>query len=191
MTARLQGTNVPPMTRIAPAIFLMIVAASAQGQSSNPTPPPEIRKWDVWAGDWALSGKAKDNPGAPEYKVDWYLHEHWILGGFFMQVDQTWKANGAELHSLEILSYDRVRKIHTGSGFSSDGSTWSLTATFDKAMLVENGESRAPDGGLTRCETTWKFSDDRMALSGTQECEQNGVRWRALEVSGRKSTVTK
>lgn len=171
-------------------LLLMFVAAFAQGKPSNPTPPPELKKWDVWAGDWALSGKAKDKPKGPEYKVDWHLHEHWILGGFFMQVDQTWKGNGQELHSLEILSYDSVRKIHTSSGFSSDGSTWSLTATFDEATLIENSESRGPDGELTRCQTTWVFGNDRMALSGTQECEQDGVRWKAMEVKGTKSKVT-
>jgi hypothetical protein len=177
--------------RIASLTSLIFAAASAQGQSSSATRPPDLEKWDVWAGDWSLSGKAKDSPTAPEYKVDWYLHERWILDGFFMQVDQTWKGNGPELHSLEILSFDPVRKIHTVSGFSSDGSTWSLTAVFKGAMVVENGESRAPDGGLTKCQMTWTFSDDRMALSGTQQCEENGVRWTAIDVSGRKSKVTK
>jgi len=133
------------MRRTVTAILLMYAAASAQGQSSNPTPPPELKRWNVWTGGWALSGIAKDRSDGPEYKVDWYLHEHWILGGFFMQVDQTWKGDGPELHSLEILSYDPVRKIHTISGFSSDGSTWSLTATFHNAMLIENGAtSRRP-----------------------------------------------
>ena len=115
------------MKRAASVILLMVAAASAQGQSSNPMPPPELKRWDIWTGDWALSGMAKDRADGPEYKVDWYLHEHWILGGFFMQVDQTWKGSGPELHSLEILSYDPVRRLHTSSGFSSDGSTWSLT----------------------------------------------------------------
>ena len=178
------------MKRISGVILLICTAASAQGQSSTPTRPPELDKWNVWAGDWTLSGKAKDEPRGPEYKVVWRLHEHWILGGFFMQVDQTWKGAGPELHSLEILSFDPVRKIHTVSGFSSDGSTWSLTATFESERVVESGASRAPDGELTRCRTTWVFSYDRMALSGTQECEQNGVRWRAIDVKGTKSAVT-
>lgn len=174
------------MKRIAAAIglmLLMFVAGSAEGQ----TPPPELKKWDVWVGDWALSGTAKDTPTGPEYKVDWYLHEHWILSGFFMQVDQTWEGNGQKLQSMEILSYDPIKKIHTSSGFSSDGSTWTLTATFDNSTTIEDGETRSPDGELTRCQTTWVFSSDRMAVSGTQECEQNGVRWTAFNVRGTKS----
>lgn len=168
-------------------LSLLIFAALAQAQSFSPNRPSELQKWDEWAGDWSLSGTAKDTPTGPEYKVNWHLHEHWILDGFFMRVDQTWKGNGQELHSLEILSFDPVRKIHTVSGFSSDGSTWSLTASFEGATLVENGESRGPGGEITHCRTTWIFSDDRMALSGAQECERNGARWTAIDVRGRKS----
>jgi hypothetical protein len=181
------------MRRITTAIsimLLMFVTASAQGQSSNPTPPPELKKWDVWIGDWVLSGTAKETPTGSEYKVDWFLHERWILSGFFVQVDQTWKGDGQELHSLEILCYDPIRKIHTSSGFSSDGSTWALTATFDEATVMEEVISKGPDGQVTTCHTTWAFSSDRKALSGTQECEQNGVRWTAIRVKGTKSTTT-
>src|SRR5207245_11798240 len=120
-------------------MVLRFVNTSAQGESSSPTPPPELKKWDVWIGDWKLSGTAKDTPTGPEYKVTWYLHEHWILGGFFVQVDQTWKANGHELHSMEILSYDPVKKIHSVSGFSDVGWSWSLTETFYKNTQAEKG----------------------------------------------------
>jgi hypothetical protein len=60
-------------------MVLRFVSTSADGQSSSPTPPPELKKWDVWIGDWKLSGTARDTPTGPEYKVNWYLHEHWIL----------------------------------------------------------------------------------------------------------------
>jgi len=105
--------------------------------------------------------------GKPEFKVS-------------VQVDQTGKANGQELHLLEILSYDPIKKIHTSSGFSSDGSPWTLTATFDDARVTEEGVSKGPDGQATTCQTTWSFSSDRKSLSGTQECKQNGVRWTAF-----------
>lgn len=171
-------------------MLLMFLATSAQAQYSSPTPPPELKKWDVWIGDWALSGTAKDTPTGHEYNVKWSLHERWILGGFFVQVDQTWKGDGQVLHSLEILSYDPIKKIHTSSGFSSDGSTWTLTATFDGATVTEQSASNGPDGQATTCHTTWIFSSDRKSLSGTQECEQNGVRWTAIRVNGTKSTTT-
>jgi hypothetical protein len=104
--------------------------------------------------------------------VNWHLHEHWILNGFFLQVDQTWKGNGQELHSLEILSYDPVKKIHTSSGYSSDGSSWRLTASFDSGTTIEVGESKGPDGQITTCRTTWLFGDDRTDLSGRRNASK-------------------
>jgi hypothetical protein len=78
-------------------------------------------------------------------------------GRIFVQVDQTWKGDGQELHSLEILSYNPTKKIHTSSGFSSDGLTWALTATFDDATVMEEGVSKGPDGQVTTCHTNLGF----------------------------------
>ena len=153
----------------------------------NPVPPAELKKWDVWVGDWTLSGTAKDTPTGPEYKVNWYLHGHWIVNGFFVQVDQTWKGNGQELNNMEIFSYDPVKKIHTVSGFSGDGWSWALTATFDKTTTTEEGVATGPDGAVVTSCIGWQFSSDGKALSGTQQSEQNGVRWTAFTVKGTKS----
>jgi hypothetical protein len=129
--------------------------------------------------------------------VDRSLDERGILGGFFAQVDQIWRGNGQELRSLEILSYDPVKEIHSTSGFSRNGSTWARTATCDNATTIEDGRSNArtieegitksPDGQVSACHTTWIFN----ALSSTQECEQNGVRWTAFRFKGTKSTTAR
>jgi hypothetical protein len=101
-----------------------------------------------------------------------------------MQVDQVWKGNGQESHALEILSYDPVRKTHTSSGFSDDGSTWNLTASFHDNTVSEESLSKNPEGQPTTCHTTFVFSAERSSLSGTQECEENGRRWTAFRVKG-------
>jgi hypothetical protein len=171
-------------------MLLMLVVAVAEGQSSTPKPAPEMKRWEVWIGDWALSGTAKDTPTGPEYKVDWHMHGHWILGGFFAQIDQTWKGNGEDVRVLEFLYYDPIKKIHTGFGFANDGATWPLTATFNNETSVEDFVVTSPDGKLTTCRNTWVFSGDRMAVSGTEESEQNGVRWTSFRVKGTKSKST-
>jgi hypothetical protein len=180
----------PGMKRIVTILSVMIlifVVAAAEGQTSAPKPAPELKQWDVWIGDWALSGTAKDTPTGPEYKVDWHMHGHWILGGFFVQIDQTWKGNGEDVRILEFLYYDPIKKIHAGSGFANDGTTWPLTATFDNQTSVEDFTVTSPDGKLTRCRNTWVFGSDRMSVSGTQECEQNGARFTGFKVNGTKS----
>ncbi len=171
-------------------MLLMLAVVAAVGQSSNPTPAPELKQWGVWVGDWALTGTAKDAAAGPEYKVDWHMHGHWILNGFFAEVDHIWKGNGDEQRWLEILSYDQIKKIHSCFGFGSDGTTWNLTATFDKEKSFENVTVTSPDGEVTTCHMTWVFSADRMTVSGTQECEAKGTRWTAFQVKGTKSKTT-
>jgi hypothetical protein len=170
-------------------LFAIVFAGTSciVAQTSAPSPSPEVRKWDIFEGDWVLSGTAQDAPTGTTYKVDWTLHEHWILGGFFMQVDQVWKRNGQESHALEILSYDPVRKVHTSSGYASDGSAWNLTASFRDNTVIEESVSQNPAGQPTTCHTTFVFSADHTSLSGTQECEENGARWTAFRVKGNGS----
>jgi hypothetical protein len=143
-----------------------------------------VKKWAIGAGDWTTSGTAKDSPSQPEYKVEWHTHIHWILGGFALQSDGIWRGNGTELHYLEILSYDPAQKINTFSGFQSDGSTWIGTATFNDRTSVEKMTVIGPDGKVATCRNDWAFSADGRAVSGKQECEQDGVRWVAFTVKG-------
>ncbi len=181
------------MKCILPAVSLMILmfVVAAHGQSSTPKPAPELKQWDVWVGDWTTTGTAKDTPTGPEYKVEWHTHCHWILGGFFLQWDSTWKGNGVESRWLEIGFFDPIKKIHTISGFSSDGSSWTGTVTFQgKDSQVENFTGTTPDGEVSTCRNTWHSSPDGMAASGTEECEQNGVRWTGFKVKGTKSKTT-
>jgi hypothetical protein len=182
-----EKVSMKPIVKAVSLMILMFVAAAAEAQSSSPKPAPELKQWDVWVGNWTISGIAKDSPTGAEYKVDWHTHGRWILGGFFAELEHTWKGNGQEFHHMEILSYDSAKKIHAVSGFSSDGTTWTLTATFDNGTSDENMLVKGPDGELVTCHNAWVFSSDRMAVSGTQECEQNGVRWTSFKVKGMKS----
>jgi sterol desaturase/sphingolipid hydroxylase (fatty acid hydroxylase superfamily) len=51
-------------------------------------------------------------------------------------------------------------------------------------MTQRRGKQEFRQG--TTCHTTWFFSGDRKALSGTQECKQNGVWWTANSCQGKE-----
>jgi Protein of unknown function (DUF1579) len=169
------------------ALFVVFSAGIASAVGQNPSASAEVKKGEIFAGDWTLSGIAQDAPSATQYRVDWTLHERWILGGFFMQVDQIRKGNGQESHSLEILSYDPVKKAHVSSGFSDDGSTWNLTASFQDNTVTEESLSKNLAGQPTTCHTMFEFSADHKSLSATQKCEEIGKRWTAFRVKGNRS----
>ena len=118
--------------------------------------------------------------------MNWHLHEHWIVNGFFVQVDQTWKGNGQELNNIEILSYDPVKKIHTVSGFSGDGWSWALTATFDKTTTTEEGVATGPDLAVVTSRIDWQSAATErhyLAHSNPSRTECDGQ----LTVKGTKS----
>lgn len=149
-------------------LVLTFAAVAAVGQSSIPKPAPELKQWDISVGDWTTTGTAKDTPTGAEYKVSWHTHCHWILGGFFLQWDSTWKGNGVESRWLEVGSFDPIKKIHTISGFASDGTTWTGTVTFQgKTDQVETFSIIGPDGTSSTCRNTWHSSPDGMSVAGT------------------------
>jgi hypothetical protein len=181
------------MRRIAIAVgtlCLTLSAACVRAQDPARTPPPELKKLGIWIGDWTLSGTAQDRPDGPRYNLLWQLHEHWVLNGFFLQVEQIWRGGGQVMRSLEMLSYDPGKMIYTDSGFGSDGSTWSLTATFHGETMLETGSTLGADGMMTRCRMTWVFGNHGRTLTGTEECHKGGARWKAVAVRGQKSRST-
>ena len=169
------------------ALVMLLTVVALQAQAPIPKPGPELRKWELWVGDWEMVGTAKDSPTEPEYKVEWNLHGSRILGGFFVQVDQIWKGNGPEQHSLEILSYDPIKRTHASSGFTSDGATWVATATYNDGTAVETGTTTTADGKIIKWRGTWVFSADRMAVSAIQESNQDGARWTSFTIKGTKA----
>jgi hypothetical protein len=177
------------MGRIILLVLLVGVCWTPLQWAQLPTagPPPELQKWDIWVGDWTLIGTAKDTATEPEYKVDWRMQGRWILGRHFVEVRGTWKGKGTESTSLEILSYDVVRKIHAYSGFASDGTTWVATVKFSDGTVVETETDTGPDGKIATLRNNWSVSPDGMSISGTEEREQDGVRWTAFTVKGTKT----
>jgi hypothetical protein len=169
----------------------LLLAVVAHAQSPVAKPAPELKDWDFLIGDWTFVGTAKDTPTEAEYKVEWKQHGSRILGGFFMQADTIWKGNGTEHRWREILSFDPVKKVHTFCGFGSGGSTWIATATFENGTSVQmNGTSTTARGKIIRWRNTYVISADGLSLSGTQEMEQDDVRWTSVVFHGNPKTVS-
>ncbi len=174
---------------IAICAFILLFFVMAKAQPPAPRPAPERSNGDLMVGDWTMEGTAKDSPTKQEYRVAWKLHGSRILGGSFVQVDQTWKGNGPEEHSLEIVSYNPAKETHASYGFSDDGSVWVGTATYNSGTVVETGVTTTADGKNSKWRGTYIYSPDGMAVSGTEESEQAGAKWTSFTVKGTKSHI--
>jgi hypothetical protein len=180
------------MRFLAALAFAFVLPSAVAAQSRAPAPSAAALERDLLVGDWTMTGMARDSPTEPEYPVTWKLHGRRILGGAFVQVDQTWKGKGPVAHSLEIIAYDAVTRTHSTFAFSDDGSRWVGTATYsDDGTLVETGTTTGADGKVTKWRDTYVYSADRMSVTGTEEAEKDGVRWTTFTVKGTKARAKK
>jgi hypothetical protein len=171
------------------ALVAALTLASTPGFAfAEPKLPATPRNEDLLVGDWTMVGTAKDSRTEPEYKVTWKLHGRRILGGAFVQVDQTWRGKGKESYAMEVIAYDPATRTHTTSAFSDDRSHWVGTATYaDDGTLVETGTTTDADGTVTRWRDVYVYSADRMSVTGTEEAEKDGVKWTTFTVKGTKT----
>jgi hypothetical protein len=178
--------------RVRTVVAALVVASLPTSGFAEPQPSSAPRNEDILVGDWTMVGTAKDSPTGPEYQVTWKLHGRRILGGAFVQVDQTWKGTGPESHAMEIIAYDPATRTHSTFAFSDDRSRWVGTAAYgDDGTLVETGTTTDADGKVTKWRDVYVYSADRMSVTGTEEAEKDGVRWTTFTVKGTKARSPK
>ena len=172
---------------IAVSVVFLIFAVAIQAQTPAPKPGPEHKKLEVWAGNWAFHGEAKDTPSGPTYVLDWSWQGRWLPGGFFLELQGRGKDLSGEYSYLEILGYDPIKKIYFGYVFLSNGTLEIYTSEFNDRFCLESGTDFTPDGKAIKFRRPWNFAPDFMSVSGKQENELDGAKWTAFEVKGVKT----
>lgn len=122
-------------------LLFTVAAAFAQGPPAAPTPAPELKKLDYFAGTWKSQGELKPGPMGPGGKYTETIHSEWMPGRFFL-VEHT-NANMAAMgHLTEVayLGYNAEEKSYTYDAFNSmgeaehskgtvEGDTWTWTSS--------------------------------------------------------------
>lgn len=126
-------------------VFAILVSAAfvtAQAPSA-PTPPPELKKLDYFAGNWKAEGELKAGamgPGSPGGKFTETTHSEWMPGRFFLVEHTTGSGVTGHLVEIAYLGYDAREKTYTYDAFNSmgeaehakgnvEGDTWTWTST--------------------------------------------------------------
>lgn len=167
------------MNRMIVVVGVMgIVCAAATAQAQE-----DLRKLDVWVGDWAWESLEKDSPSGAERKVEG-TGEFRRLGDHFLVWNSQWKdAEGNEHSVLEITEYDPVKKACVVHSFGSQGGRGTAvmtidgkTVTFDWTGVTATGEETR-----TRCK-------DVLEDAGPNSCETltDGTWWASSKGTSRK-----
>jgi len=170
------------------SVAVLVFAVAVQAQTSAAQPGPEYKILDAWTGDWIIQGEAKDSSSGPLHKFDWTLKGRRILGGFFLEIHQVWKAQGNVQNGVEITGFDPTKKTCMTHIFFDDGSWIISTQTLiNERTRIENGTTYYPDGKFMKWRCTWDFSSDWMSLSVKGEVEADGKWWTSFEAKGVKT----
>ena len=179
------------MQRIEILLFLLVVSFCAVLQAQTPTsaakPDPELKKLKPLVGHWTYEEEWKAGPLGPGGKMTGVYDAHMILGGFFLQAEQTEKGAMGEIRNLEIDAYDPVNKNFTSDMYLSDGTKSSFTITVSGNTITWAG-TLTFGGKQYQFKEPMVFAPDFMSATAKAELSADGKTWTpAWEAKWRKA----
>ena len=165
----------------------MLVALGVLGFVCAATPvqaQEDLKKLDVWVGDWTWVDMVKDGPTGDERKMEGTAQVRRI-GDFFYEFRSQWKdADGKDQRWTGIAGYDPVKKSYFNYSFGSDGwrGTGSLTFGDDAATTDWAGVTAGGEKSRLRC-------TDMLSEQWTYKCERmtDGKWW--VSFTGKSTKV--
>jgi hypothetical protein len=120
------------------AVFMTMTMMTATGLAQMPTPAPEIKKLEAFAGTWTLDGDLKPGPMGPGGKITENETCEWMQGNFYLVCHTDFKGDMGGGTGISIMGYSTDDKAYTYREFNSwgeftdskgklDGDTWSWT----------------------------------------------------------------
>lgn len=168
------------MRRMKIPLFLVIVFLStglqAQAPASVPTPDPALKQLSPLVGHWTYEEEWKAGPLGPGGKMTGVYDAHMILGGFFLQAEQTEKGALGEIRNLEIDAYDPVNKNFRSDTFLSDGTKSSFTITVNGITITWAGTLTFA-GKPYQFKEPMVFAPDFMSATAKAEVSVDGKTW--------------
>jgi hypothetical protein len=173
---------------VAAGVGFLLLTSGARAEAPAPVPGPEHKKLEAFVGKWALEGVGREDPAAPESKVVGTIEARWILGGFFVEFNHQWTANGRTSRALEVVGYDPEKKRYTSHVFRPTGTVESCDVTFDDRTYVISGTSTAR-GRDQKWTCTWIFGADWNSQTGKCETWRGSDRWTDFSGRGTKAAA--
>jgi hypothetical protein len=117
----------------------LLCAITVLAQNGPPTPTPEHKKLDVFAGTWSLDGDMKPTSMGPGGKVSETEKCEWMEGNFFLVCHTDFKSTMGDGTGISVMGYSPDDKAYTYREFNSwgefddskgslDGDTWTWTS---------------------------------------------------------------
>ena len=166
------------MPRISLLLSALVICfvTSMQAQTAAPQPDPDLQKLHVFVGHWTGEVEYKPGPWGPGSKAVIEETGQMILGGHFLQIQDTWK--GSSTQSLWIIGYDPTNKNYPTTEYSSSGHTMSGTITCDGKVWSYTSAKKISLGGTQySIRLTLTPAADRMSRLDKAEVSSDDKIW--------------
>lgn len=119
-------------------ISMLVAAANSLAQGPMPTPGPELKKLDYFAGSWKSEAELKSpGGGSPGAKMTGTDKIEWMQGNFFLVIRSSETVQGLQIMATGYMGYNAEDKAYTIDLFNSlgdaehskgkiDGNTWTF-----------------------------------------------------------------
>ena len=162
----------------------LCTVASAQ---APPKPGPEHQKLAPFVGNWTFAGEMKPGPMGPGGKMTGTDRIAWLPGGFFIERRFDGKSPMGDMHGLEIMGYDSVKKAYTYNFFDSMGTMGAGTMTISGNTWNATGAANS-SGETMQERCTLTFGAGNTTLTVKCEASMDGGKTFAPFIEG---TATK
>ena len=120
----------------------ILVALGAQNPPPAPTPGPEVKKLEYFAGNWKIEGDAKPGPMGVGGHFTSTEHNVWMPGGFFLLSHASETGAMGNSTSMAVYGYDPGEKVYTFHEFSSSGEAIEAKGTLSGDVWTFTNEGK-------------------------------------------------
>lgn len=182
MRTRLTPAIVVVTASVGLAVGLLVVSVHAQSDAAKPG--PEIKKLEVFAGDWRYEGEQLEPPapGLPfggAGKFFGTVTSRFVLNGFFLEAKTEDNSPGGTTSGLQMTGYDASAKKYVEYGFASDGSISVSTATLEGQTYTVSQTMTTATGKKVLLKSVVTYTSDwSRQTSAVEASVDDGKTWK-------------
>lgn len=168
------------MMRLATALCLVCLLATAEAVPQRPEPGPAQQPLAALVGVWGFEGEVKPVPavGATDSGRVVYTHVNEMTnGGFFLETRRTGSGPSGEVEELFVYGWDAAERVYRQDGYNSRGQIRQFTGTLDGRVWRFTGTNLSAAGRTTQERFIVTYSPDMMSATVRSEHSANGVDW--------------
>ena len=164
-----------------------ILTTAALAQMEMPKPGPELKKLDVFAGNWTLDGDLKPGPMGPGGKMTETQKCEWMDGAFFLVCHADFKSGMGNGTSISVMGYSAEDKAYSYREFNSWGEAENSVGALDSDTWTWTSDEKM-NGATVKGRFTMKMTS-ATSYNFSFEMSQDGTKW-TLAMDG-KATKSK